>query len=163
MTITYGDPAYPHFTEWVDALATTTLPQGIGRLVTINEVTGVVEGYCCLGQGCTVMNEIPRRSRTTDEISREVDWDPAGSFFGWTELAPPEFHVWLGLDEPDGEDNIAVAMPEEYGVQGRLITEEPIKVAGHQASVTLTCAAMNDQYLLTFSQIADVLRYFGIK
>ncbi len=161
-----------HFDQWVDSLATTTLPQAQSRLVTINWESGKPEGYCCMGQACTL---VPGLSLTVNEEDTS-DWadadgstvyDEVGWYGQWSETAPPELLDHLGISHDASEHDIYVDLPEEYAMtQGKKVVNIQTGEAtssGSSSERRLGCSVLNDTYDLTFSQIADVLRYFGIK
>jgi len=168
--ITYGDPAYPNFTTWVDSLLTTDLPQGTARLVTINDRTGEPEGYCCLGEGCVIAGYRVDKFHLHDEDGEETDlYDEVGYILGADELAPREFLEWLGIDESlldGGQGDVCVDYPPDLKGQGIALVSDggriPERPEG-QRPVPLTASAMNDTLHLTFRQIGETLRYFGIR
>jgi hypothetical protein len=163
-----------HFDEWVDSLATTTLPQGTGRLVTIGQETGKPIGYCCMGQACTLVphlslsiNEEDTSDWDSPTLEGETVYDEVGYYDQWAEMAPPELLAHLGVEHDLEQSDIFVDLPDEYAMsQGELNNValhggQPISTNEH-LEPRLGCSVLNDRYNLTFSQIADVLRYFGI-
>lgn len=137
-----------HVKEWIAALRDPDNKQITGtlarRLGHEDEV-----GYCCLGLGCEVAgipvyidlpSEIINSNNELVEVVKTAD-----------DLPPFAFHRWLGLDRLTdvGMGDVYVDWPDLLDRGG-----EPLS--------NLTCAELNDTAHLTFSQIADVLEYFGI-
>jgi hypothetical protein len=170
--IMYGDPAYPNFTKWVDDLAVTTLDQATGHLVAIDVETGKPVGYCCLGHGCTLMPNLHLRAQVAmDEDGNELHYfEEKGSIFGEEDLAPEEFRAWLGVVNLNpGQADLYLDVSEGWGwlTQGRErlnAADGVIDIIGEGEPVDqwATCSLLNDCANLTFPQIADMLRYFGI-
>lgn len=136
-----------HFDQWLHELRTTTSGQGQSQLMWTQAGERY---YCCLGLGCEVMGLEPH-----------VELDSEFPSYGARRaqlLAPVEFIVWLGLDpnspsfrdheRSQGEFDVRVDYPEALCMQD---DSNPPSAAG-----------MNDSGF-TFSQIADVFEYFGIK
>lgn len=136
-----------HFAEWLRVLRTTTLPQGEGTLVQFSgdeydEFGELLEdakplGYCCLGIGEKVCV-----GKTIDEISS-------------MDLATSDFIEWLGLDIAGTGDyyDLIVDWPVDL-LPFRSVTDQ------RPEGARITAAWLNDSGC-TFSQIADVLDYFG--
>lgn len=165
-----------NFKTWLDRLAVGDLAQVQGSLVMEMEFVGGERrfGYCCLGVGCLVA---------------EVQEHVAGSAgqglvhkFGATEctgLAPIEFVDWLGLNVPEnghgtlhGEgfdlrldlDHHDRATIDWAGAHP-FANDEDEREGLRQPSGSLlyvTATQMNDEFGLTFPQIADMFRHFGV-
>lgn len=95
--------------------------------------TVLEDRYCCLGVGCLVADPEDR--------------------WAWTgeDLPPVSFHRWLGItprtDEPQSDVQVNLPFPFRGGTL-------PWGDIG--------CSTLNDGLGLTFSQIADLLDYFGV-
>lgn len=116
-------------------------------------------GYCCLGVGCLVA-EI--------EVTERGDYLHFGRF-GANLTAPVEFHRWLGVVPEDRslngiEADIYIDWPDSPG-SGEIHYDrrEDDNDADNQGFMMWTASALNDECHLTFSQIADVIEYFGLR
>lgn len=136
-----------NFNAWVDTLRTTDLPQARNRLR--NLVLNIIDkndryAYCCLGVACTM----------TDAGEEYLS--------GWTMLPAPVAE-WLGLDEywQGSTSWREFAASDNDGVDIWLdIPHETQQEASF--GIPNSCAALNDRGF-TFSQIADMITYFGVK
>lgn len=128
----------PNMMAWCDELATTTDPQATGGLV--KDVTPIDSreirlGYCCLGIG----------EKKVDPDSHRLDPQEG---FG---LPSRTFIDWLGITES--------AQP----VASDPVVDWPRALLPYGETVAPACTTLNDGWLLTFKQIADVVRYFGLR
>lgn len=166
-TIIEHRPTHPeglnleHWNMWLDDLATTDAPQAKGKLAReIHVETDMGPrrpiGFCCLGRACVVAGipmEIDTLNRVSDPGSTETCW----RFGHSVSLAPPELLDWLGLKQPGrNAGDILVAWPPEMRTNGGGMFE-----GGLFVDEINSATALNDVLHLTFSQIADVFRYFG--
>lgn len=133
--------------KWTTALRETNSPQTQGRLA--RDLGGGEIGYCCLGLGCEVAG-IPSRSQVFGGD------EPVIHYAGSSDLAPRGFHDWLDNGQTRGD--VHLDWPHRHYEQR------------YDESATYgnpwmgwTCAGLNDDCGLTFSQIADMIDYFGIK
>lgn len=148
---------------WTDALRTTELGQTTATLGSIGEDDK--QKVCCLGLGCLVAPTI------------ETEWvgggGESGNFLyvdGQNNLPPIEFHDWLGLDiadlaSDDGNDVLLDWPMPEIGALISLCPENTDRWRDRtgRAFRLYSCAGLNDEVGLTFSQIADVIDYFGLR
>jgi hypothetical protein len=171
-----------HFQQWVEELHITLSPQIQGQLAGLMRITTpegeegpVKTGYCCLGLGSTLVKGISIERHEGDYAYDELDEGDLAAhttfYFGETQatdLAPFEFIRWL-MPDFKGEKGAAFDLvpdwPEEIGLtQGvkGFDANGPIGI-GHtrRDTATVSAAGMNDDNL-TFAQIGDVFRYFGI-
>lgn len=116
-------------------------------------------GYCCLGVGCLVAEV---------EVTERGDYLGFGRFRA-TLTAPVEFHRWLGVVDEDrslngGEADIYIDWPDSVG-SGDIHYDrrEDDYEADSNGIMEWTASALNDECSLTFSQIADVIEYFGLR
>jgi hypothetical protein len=170
-----------HFQQWVEELHITLSPQIQGQLAGLMRISTpegegpVKTGYCCLGLGSTLVKGIPIERHEEDYAYDELDEEDLKAhttfYFGQstaTDLAPVEFIRWLmpGF-KGDGASafDLVPDWPEEIGrtqgVKGFGV-EGPMGIGHTRRDIaTITAAGMNDDNL-TFAQIGDVFRYFGI-
>lgn len=155
---------------WAEDLRTTTAPQVRGHLAA--PYVGVeggeeVIGYCCLGRGC----EVAGIERVKD---LDVNNSRIFSYLGAKALPPREFARWLGFPKEEvgrhvGEVSLLIDFPHTLRTQ---CSEHEI-CDGEQSSSCFSeeymsdddassCAQLNDQLYLTFAQIGDLVRYFGV-
>lgn len=148
-----------NLTRWVEALRSGEYKQSIGSLCQ-NEMTeeGVqYTGYCCLGVA---------------EMLRLDDDQPKGG------LPHAELAEWLGisldadaLPSPD-EWDLRIAVPSTITADqlrdllddGGVLNENYRKLL-HNIQHThqgISATSLNDQYLLSFKQIANLIERFGI-
>ncbi len=138
---------------WLRELRTTDKEQGKDALCNVvrsaDPDTGRFDkfsyAFCCLGVGQAMLGTEP-----SVMVSHGMS------------LASREFVEWLGLEVPSGGESrtedvaydLVVDWPESYS---------PSRHPTRKLFSTVTCSRLNDDYKLTFSQIADVIEYFGIK
>lgn len=143
---------------WTAALRDPSLNQTTGILTEV-----LIEGdraYCCLGVGCVTMGlvGIPEGRAVAYGAERAAG------------LPPKEFHAWLGLlteqqirsDQPFGSRDVGI----DWGEVGELLvydTRNQTDTGEARQLKQFGCAGLNDGCHLTFSQIADVIDYFGLK
>lgn len=131
-----------HFNAWLTALETTDAPQTQGQLA--EQRDDDVIAYCCLGLGCKVAG-LPFRPAPDNRLT----------VHGFASLPPAEFGDWLGVELEDATTaDLLIDWPED------LIDNngDSFRDGDERSAVGL-----NDGLKLTFPQIADVLRYFGIR
>lgn len=145
-----------HLNKWLHALRTTDKPQAQQQLAGRVESHGGDLGYCCLGIGCVVMGLEPTYEKLNEYDFNYVEGEPDDftrvTFEGEPTIAPSTFGAWLGIEEYD-EPGIdpELSIPWEYDR----------RTSKHREMVT--CAGLNDDWRLTFSQIADMIAYFGLR
>lgn len=96
------------------------------------------EGFCCLGVACDIAQDLG---------ALEIEYDiPSGLWYHGseyeTEFLPPEMKRWLG---------ISATGVFEFGYP------VPDRIEKHE---TLELTVLNDNWGLTFDQIADMIDYF---
>lgn len=165
-----------HTEAWAHDLITTTRKQVegvLGKRIAIDAI-----GNCCLGIGCE-----------TAGIERDYPEDGSHSFsyLGADTLPPRQFAQWLGFDmDVVSEDvrqvgGLCIDWPDEtYRVRCYVEAENHalgihLKVSAHdhelhecspwieQDGASSEFAAINDGHTLTFPQIGDMIRYFGVQ
>lgn len=143
--------------------------------------------HCCLGLGCKVagyefrldnVNYDPAREddepgrlanpdaeRPTDYSAALLYKDPNTSIYQES-LPPLSFLVWLGIIN---EDELAYILASTSQRMSDVYVDIPsgahwydLDLTGAPMSMYSGCAAMNDTAGLTFPQIADMIRYFGL-
>lgn len=168
-----------HTDQWGAALQVTDAPQILGHLAQRHD-SGVI-GYCCIGFGC-------HRVAGMEPVAVPEDGYRFEHAFG---LAPEQFLDWLGLDTsepnpinhaggPDGESEDAVDEYALYVDFGDLLDRCIIHgtVPGGRADCapdnpacayppyahtdTAALHHLNDTFRLSFAQIGDLIRYFGV-
>lgn len=136
--------------EWTDTLRTTKIPQTRSTLV---EVRHGKTSMCCLGVGEVLC--AGGRIVVTEDVDVAI-LDPQGTL---REELNPDLPVlflrWLGLDVEDRWD-LQIDLPQPFYVRPPYDWQTPYALS------RMTVAALNDNYRLTFSQIADMVDYFGI-
>lgn len=141
-----------NMTAWLDDLRTTDAPQVNGHLMkSVWPNDSHTYGYCCLGRGCVVMGMEPGR-----ELIASADVLPPGSFVNWLGVHVSPSSRWPGEDEAnEGVDyDLYLDIPEGLYPRDEAGRSNPNNL--------VTCAGLNDDWHLTFSQIADMIAYFGI-
>jgi hypothetical protein len=137
-----------HVDEWLHELRTTDKPQA--RLALADRAENGM-GFCCLGIGCMVMGLEPQFEKLNERDNTYVEGTPDDfdrvAFDGEQALAPEAFGEWLGLQWSVNDPVLAI--PVEYDH------------AGSHSQVT--CARLNDDWHLSFNQIADMVAYFGFR
>lgn len=146
----------PQMIQWAEFLQTTDLPQTKAHLKEVRLEDGLWEtvGYCCLGIGCLIAG-------IDEEIPNENDMDGLNEFAyfgGQQDLAPGEFIQWLGLI---GEDQaLYLGDGSDLWIDGGGYTVRKGDLLEVQFTVPLT--VLNDDWRLTFAQIGDCIKYFGL-
>lgn len=133
------DQAREHLEAWLHDLRTTNYPQTHNTLVRGlgPDQPGPV-AFCCLGIGYRTMG-------------KDVE------DFRGRSLPDPDFIAWLGLDPSDFNDTDPIIdFPVDLMSQGKDDGRLHLPVWGTTAS------QLNDDWCLTFPQIADVIAYFGL-
>lgn len=137
--------------KWIKFLRETDLPQTHGALSRWIDATEGKAGYCCLGIGCEVSGVV-KVERSRSKALRQAGY-VAYEFDGEVAIAPRSFIEWLGLKFDFGPDirrgNLRVLWPEG--------------LAGLDDELPYNLTDLNDRLQLTFSQIADVIEYFGVE
>jgi hypothetical protein len=136
-----------HFERWLDVLSETDLPQATGTLRVISESQA---SYCCLGIACTLA--------------------PNGEAFlsGTYTTLPAEVAEWMGLRDLARADGRQWDRIKEQGNAGWDIVLDgtiviPFDDMGDDGEqYDMSAASLNDDGF-TFAQIADLIRYFGIR
>jgi len=143
-----------NFDRWVEVLATTDLPQVDSALA--RRIDDGVIGYCCLGVGCTLSPELEEYANP-----------------GTVHTLPPlAFYEWIGLSIERGPDedveayedrlrdhtaDLVIDWPDGFRCQG-----DPYDERDGYVDDSMTAATLNDGGF-SFAQIADCLRYFGVR
>lgn len=145
------------FNKWVHTLRTTDKPQAKGHLC-VEE--GGVRSYCCLGIGAELAGVPETAVRHLGAPGKE---GKALVYFGECgDLAPPGFLDWLDFDWSDPDTEVEVADGADIELDTGSLLMRPATPGAAGAGVGhFTAAGLND-IGLTFSQIADMLDYFGI-
>lgn len=110
-------------------------------------------GNCCLGLGCEVMGLEPVFDQDTHVWGYRADADMD---FGY--LPPMEFHHWLGIEPLGGSDDVYIDWPVDL-----LLADGYTENSQDGFVPVLGCAVLNDTVGLSFSQIADLIDYFGVR
>lgn len=148
-----------NFDKWIEVLRTTDLPQVTGslRAQRYEDGRGPTDiGYCCLGVACTLL---PEGGALLDNAST----------LGIT-LAPYPAVEWLGLSNMVSDHRAETWENERAGFDFYLDLPDTYldRPDDNMASdegypyEDITAAGMNDEGF-TFSQIADMFAYFGVK
>lgn len=104
-------------------------------------------GHCCLGLGYELSGG------TLNRISRYQELWTTPS--GYSSLPPTTFHEWLGVRSRSGlTDDVYLDWPEDLPFREHEFVPDPQHV---------NLAGLNDDALLTFPQIADLIDYFGLR
>lgn len=140
---------------WIAALRSGEYEQITGTLSCDTNTAGVI-GYCCLGVA---------------EVLREEDERPAGG------LPHYELADWLGvyinkdeLENPDEWDP-RIDIPHTITKERLLEVLDVEQTSDNldalfrevRASQGVRASALNDEYVLNFAQIANLIEAFGIK
>jgi hypothetical protein len=129
-------------------------------------------GQCCLGLGCDIAGipRTPTRSfiYTQDDEDEDLPYEYEAEVWAYgdaeaEDLPPQEFFDWLGLPVDhyhgglfaSGGEDVYLDVP--YALRPR--TRER-QVAG---APRIAASALNDEWRLTFPQIADMIDYFGLR
>jgi hypothetical protein len=146
-----------NFNTWLAALRDGTRKQGKMRLATVHQDDTV--SYCCMGIGCAVAEIEVRASEYSHTDAGTGDtytWLKYGHVEA-SDLPPDEFVEWLDLATATGDNTWHMYLgdqgPEPYDLKtkhGDYIVGAPL-------------ATLNDEWGLTFPQIADLLDYFGVR
>lgn len=137
---------------WLREMETTDKPQAEKQLCEVVEVGADGEpkfGFCCLGLGSAIVPSIGFRFNS----ERPAHVGDMGYFDGESELAPPAFARWLGVEVRGGEldSDVFIDYPSDLADH---TTGRPLRICA-------TAAMLNDAGL-TFAQIAQTIRYFGL-
>lgn len=130
---------------WTTELRTTHVPQAKFRLANKARIDGRMEvGACCLG-----ILEAQREGCTVEDLSR-------------SEALPPRaVAAYLGVEMTNprnlGADRVDLLI--DYTYDARLDWDDDEVHEDYE----MWCSGLNDNLELTFSQIADMVDYFGIK
>lgn len=138
---------------WVNELRTTGKPQTTERLARTLDTNKT--GYCCLGI-VEVLADSPESDESYDEdgpcFKNDLDKYPDENTFADTNLSTFG-RDWLGVKD----DDPTLDVPGEYiGRVARIDGGQGIEGAP-------TCANLNDDWGLSFKEIADMLDYFGLQ
>lgn len=147
--------------RWTNELRVTDLPQAKAMLAVLRvEDSGDSDarpentvGYCCLGIGCLVAgidsSKVDRLGLDEQVLIEYLTFD------GEDRLAPTSFAAWLGFGwGSDGWmtskiQTLVLAAPELRLLDGDRL-DSPLTI-------------LNDNWDLTFPQIADCIDYFGVR
>lgn len=134
---------YERLELWIDQLRSDNFTQGKGKLKFREVDTGLMR-HCCLGVGADLASIECQNSgvETLDEGVVAEIYELAAC----DTLAPFEFFEWLGIP-----DYFVVGSGDIY-----------LDTAGVLDDDLESVATLNDQGW-TFSQIADLIEYFGIR
>jgi hypothetical protein len=151
-----------HFRQWVNELRTTDKVQANGRLARFKEegVSDSGVGYCCLGI-VEVLAESPLYDQPDDEGLCFLNKQPEGYRHEPVyadNLLSTYGREWLGTTEED----LTLDVPLEYIKRETTVADDP-RSRYQGISSCPTCAGLNDDWQLTFPQIADMLDYFGVR
>lgn len=150
-----------HMTQWLAALRSGEFRQGTEALATITDPDASEHDlkngaeFCCLGVAaylCGAAIDLPRWGDGPMMVGGAVVFDDD------SELAPGSVARWLGFPFHDtwGEDRVDFSI--DWGDVGNMLTQD----SGQTLRVGVgTVASLNDKGF-TFSQIADLIDYFGI-
>lgn len=141
--------------QWAGALYATEIPQ-VKRYLALrggDEVTGA----CCLGIGCLTagLTPIPTKCGTETESVLVFAFDGEDN----KQLPPTPFLEWLGLDTLNEGDEPG---DDEHTTEWSLMPEWGVLKDPEGSRYAMTYDNLNDALGLTFAQIADVVRYFGV-
>lgn len=143
--------------EWTTTLRSGRFQQTDGVLAKVEE--DATTYHCCLGVGCEIANV----TKDVHEYEYEDDVEEGRMnaethvYYGkdpTEDLAPQEFVEWLGLTMPPGSPGVDLPIDIPIDHLGRRDREGVM-------SVSWSCAGLNDQGF-TFTQIADIIDYFGL-
>lgn len=148
--------------KWTARLRTPGLKQARTVLATVPTDDSDIDdaAFCCLGVGC-VEAGIPVRAYPVEHPTEDEGW--CLSFDGAVEMAPTSLHTWLGV-RPQNEDSedVFLDIPEgwcyvkDFEVQGG---DQMVKdLAAYSGA-----SSLNDDLHLSFSAIADMVDYFGVR
>lgn len=163
-----------HTDEWGRGLQTTTLKQGSEALVKypslLDEHDEIIDydwenpEFCCMGQLCE--EHVPGLEREGDAYDGQEGVPPVAALL-W--LGFPEDEVRMVVDIEEGRDPIAenlggatlyIDFPAGMTWQG---PPEAAWPGGLLVGSEADCAVLNDRNQLTFPQIGDLVRYFGVR
>lgn len=148
-----------NLTRWVEALRSGYYQQSTGSLCQSEKTEEGTEytGYCCLGVA---------------EVLRLMDPNPMGG------LPHAELAEWLGIElDPDALDSpdewdLRIAVPSTITADQLrdLLDDGDVLTANYQKLLHniqhthqgITATSLNDEYLLSFKQIANLIEQFGI-
>lgn len=142
--------------KWTNTLRTTEREQISHTLIGIDSETGEITGMCCLGIGEV---ECMGKTITTESI--------AGTYFPRVNgearsngLPGSGFARWLGASVLGSEDaaksDVTIDTPGIFTVRaGEDLDDEEYS--------HVTASILNDEFHLTFAQIADMVDYFGVR
>jgi hypothetical protein len=155
---------------WANELATTDKEQAPGALCLA--FSDGRKSYCCLGLGSTLVPDMKISKPMFYTLDRAVPQVKVG--FGKLKadvLAPIEFMSWLGYDmsEKSADTDYDVYFDIPDSITERSSFDREAEGDGGNPDYDETCgllrknsaASLNDDGL-TFAQIADIIRYFGL-
>ena len=83
-------------------------------------------------------------------------------YFGGEDAYPPQEAIeWLGLAALTGHTNLSPDWPKD--AMGKALYRARPRKDGFEEALDYACDYLNDTLRLTFSQIADLLDYFGVR
>lgn len=127
--------------RWTNELRTTNKKQGTEVL---HSLDGEVEEYCCLGIACELFK---------DELDLKVNNEEyLVTYNNMAGLLPWKVVDFLELAEADTIDEVDVLLDSPDLI---LRDDSNLRYCG--------LSALNDLYGLSFSQIADMIDYFGVQ
>jgi hypothetical protein len=136
-----------NFDRWLHELRTTPLAQ-CGQTLFDTGADGTITAACCLGIGTLLVPGVDARLSV-------------GASF-----APDNFAVWLGIPGASGVRydegvNLIVDWPEHLTLGYTEPHDDEHDSQFSPYSDAISAAELNDEWNLTFAQIADVFDYFG--
>lgn len=147
--------------RWTQELRTTTRGQTTGYLGQVQAVNAdgtLVIGNCCLGIGTELAGVQPDDTTyvTEDGHEREPYAGDILDYLGNQEFPPEAFYEWLEVASESTGDLLIDWPKDESGMPYYTCRdgEEPM---------LWSASNLNDRLHLTFSQIADVIDYFGVR
>lgn len=142
--------------KWTNTLRTTEHEQVSHVLIGMDGGTGEVTGMCCLGIGeVECMGKTITAKQVHDVYMPRVNGEQRSNG-----LPGSDFVRWLGATVVGGEDaaksDVRLDTPEDFTVRaGEDLDDEEYE--------HVTASLLNDDFHLTFAQIADMIDYFGVQ
>lgn len=145
--------------RWTQELRTTDRAQTTGYLGKIEDVKAdgtLVIGNCCLGIGTELAGVKPDATYVNEDGEHHEPY--AGDiqdYLGNQEFPPEPFFDWLEVAS-DERGDLLIDWPRDANGEAVYWTDE------HEPMLW-SASNLNDDLHLTFSQIADVVDYFGVR
>ena len=160
----------PNMERWLDVLSTTDLPQAKGTLIE-KDKDGNLEGMCCLGVWC----DMAQREGLTNMVEEQKENPSDGNFIrthydGEAGVLPYEAAKALGMPnnprvvvknphyDPDSDSLDVYEYPP--GDDPETSNNYLYRTSNPEYLLHEQVASLNDDGL-TFSQIADLIRFAG--